>query len=167
MVWPMLDFDCSSLYFVVCAASDISRSISLRTRMYCNNFMFQNSITFLHKTFSFENKLFLLRLLLPNWIPYPATAYIKGFWIQRNWICSSGFRLKWFWNIFERRIENLFKVASLKFTIEISDNSKRIYAFTDEYKNNQSVIAFCKGKINLSAPNLSEDFCQRLLDLHN
>jgi hypothetical protein len=145
MVWCMLDFDCSSLYFVVCAAGDIKRSISLRTRMHSNNFMFQNGFTFLHKTFSFENKLFhyaaftQLNTVSGNGLYQRLFEYKKLNLFKRIWV-------EWFWKFSKEGLENLFKVASLKLPLRISDNSKNLCFYKTSTKNNQSVIAFYKGK---------------------
>jgi hypothetical protein len=54
----------------------------------------------------------------------------------------------------------LFEVANLKFqntSSSISDNSKRIYALQDEYKN-RSCYRFSMGKPNLSLEICQEDY---------
>ena len=92
--------------------------------------------------------------------PYPATAYIKGFLNTKNIeSVQADLGIEVILKLFSKEgLENLFKNASLKFTVEeISDNSKRIYALQDEYlKTIDPVIAFLQGK----NPTLALQICQ-------
>ncbi|MFV8340280.1 B12-binding domain-containing radical SAM protein [Flavobacterium sp. LB3P21] len=92
--------------------------------------------------------------------PYPATAYIKGFLNTKNIeSVQADLGIEVILKLFSKEgLENLFKVASLKFNFgEVSDNSKRIYALQDEYlKTIDPVIAFLQGK----NPTLALQICQ-------
>jgi hypothetical protein len=92
--------------------------------------------------------------------PYPATAYIKGFLNTKSIeSVQADLGIEVILKLFSKEgLENLFKNASLKFTVEeISDNSKRIYALQDEYlKTINPVIAFLQGK----NPTLALQICQ-------
>lgn len=94
--------------------------------------------------------------------PYPATAYIKGFLNTKNIeSAQADLGIDVILELFSKKgLINLFQVSSFRFevaNVEVSDNSKRIFALQDEYiKTIDSVIQFLQGK----NPTLALQICQ-------
>lgn len=119
------------------------------------------SLIFAPNLFLLKTKLFLITPPFTQLnTPYPATAYIKGFLNTKNIeSVQADLGIEVILKLFSKEgLQNLFKVASLKFTVgEVSDNSERIYALQDEYlKTINPVIAFLQGK----NPTLALQICQ-------
>jgi radical SAM superfamily enzyme YgiQ (UPF0313 family) len=93
--------------------------------------------------------------------PYPATAYLKGFFNTKN-IPNHQMDLgiEVILELFSKEgMEKIFQVSSSKFQnlrTEISDNSQRIFALKEEYiKTIDDVIAFLQNK----KPTLARQIC--------
>jgi len=91
--------------------------------------------------------------------PYPATAYIKGFLNTLNIeSVQADLGIEVILKLFSKEgLIDLFKVQSVNYKSELSENSKRIIALQEEYiKTIDSVIAFLQGK----NPTLALQICQ-------
>ncbi|OAB28953.1 Radical SAM superfamily enzyme YgiQ, UPF0313 family [Flavobacterium fryxellicola] len=91
--------------------------------------------------------------------PYPATAYIKGFLNTLNVeSVQADLGIEVILKLFSKEgLIDLFKVQSVNYKSELSENSKRIIALQEEYiKTIDSVIAFLQGK----NPTLALQICQ-------
>lgn len=93
--------------------------------------------------------------------PYPATAYLKGFLNTKNIpIHHMDLGIEVILKLFSQEgIKNMFQIFSIKFEnleLEISENSKRIFALREEYiKTINEVIAFLQNK----KPTLARQIC--------